>query len=227
MHSNTRHRCELCVDCGDPTIYSYLPQDVQSLICDYVGNHNFSHLKCQQCEFIVNNNLPKLISHLCPENYDYHEEEDQKEFVDYLVDNEIIKIYHDYNWAQLKWNYKSLNISGIPNDSSFLVELTFLDWLTCKKFKLVDDSDKKILFEIPYYHDMNIQIILLLEKLSVINWVIAINPYENFWEEQQERVAMLDDFVIAGDSDNDDDDDNFADDNFVDDSERYSYDDYF
>lgn len=193
-----------CVRCGDPTIYSYLPQDVQSLISGYVGNYGYSHLKCPQCEFTIKNDIAGSIERLYPEKFDYHEEEDQEEFVKQMVNDKIITIYPANEWERLKWNYKSLGILG-PNKSSLLVDLTFLSWMDCKRIGLVDNSDKKVLFEISYDHDIWIQIILLLEKLSIINWVIALNPYEDNWEEQINSFSdvILDDFVIADDTDSD------------------------
>jgi hypothetical protein len=183
-----------CIECGNFTIFNYLPKDVQLLICGYT-KYCVSHLKCSQCNFIRKSNLGGFISNNY-KKYDYHEEEDQKEFVDYLVNERIVKLYYGSIWDKLKWGFKVLNVHRCPDVRSFLVDLTFVNWTKSTQCKLAKNN-KKILFEIPSNCDYWIQIILLLEKLSVINYVVVNDPYRD--EDIVVEDDIDDDFVLGED----------------------------
>lgn len=184
---------KLCTNCGNYTIYNYLPSDIQNIICSYIDDKSINKIKCSQCEFIEKNNVNQFIEKLYPEKYDFYEEHDPQKMIDYLVDNKIIKIFSHDEWN--KCNYKILNVTGVSNPNSTLIELEFMNWMDSEKCGLVD-KDKKILFEVLFeYNDIYLQIILLLERLSIINYIVMLDTYEENREVFDDK-DIDDDFVI-------------------------------
>jgi hypothetical protein len=201
--------------CHKKTIFYHLPQDVKDIICGYVSGVHKSHLKCTQCDFIDRVDVKRYIEKNY-NKYNYHEEYPPVDTVEMMINTDAIRLFDSNNWSTIKNNYEVLDVTERPEKGTFLLQLSFIDWINSNKTGLVK-NDKIILFELPCNNDPYMEVILFLSKISMVRYIKAIDPYEydnpysydNPYDYGNQLMTeeIEDDFVIW--NDNFDDDDEF------------------